>query len=282
MKYIGAHVSMAGGIFNAPLNAKQINANCYAVFTKSQRQWHAPPLKKLDIDLFTANHATTKLEKDKVLAHDSYLINLASPNPESNEKALNSFIEEMRRCRELGITLLNFHPGSHLNAQSEQEALKQVAENLNIALTKCKRVFPVIENTAGQGTNLGYSFEHLAMILEHIEKKDHVKICIDTCHLFNAGYDIRTEKAYIKTMDEFDKIIGFDKLAGMHLNDTKHSLGDKKDRHESIGKGGIGLDAFRYIIEDPRTDNIPLILETPNPELWADEITLLRSFAKDE
>ncbi len=282
MKYIGAHVSAAGGVFNAPLNAHAINANSYALFTKSQRQWNAPPLKRVDIDLFSANHATTKLNKEKVLAHNSYLINLASSDPELREKSLNAFVEEMRRCRELGITLLNFHPGAHLNAQPINNAIKQVADLINIALTKCKRVTPVVETTAGQGSQLGSKFEEIALLLSYIEKPERVKVCIDTCHSFNAGYDFRTEESYHQTMDEFGKIIGFHNLAGMHLNDSKTPFASNKDRHASLGEGEIGLDAFKFMMQDPRLDEIPLILETPNPEIWIKEISMLRGFEKNE
>lgn len=278
MRYIGAHISAAGGIYNAPLNAKEINANAYACFTKSQRQWVAKPLTQTEIGLFSANHATTKIEKSKVLVHDSYLINLCNADPEKNNQSLKAFIEELRRCRELDLELLNFHPGAHLNLMSEEDACKKVAENINIALTKCKRVYPVIETTAGQGTNIGYRFEHIAAILEAVEQKDRVKVCIDTCHIFAAGYDLRDDAAYDKTMQAFDQIIGFDKLAGMHLNDSKKGLGSRVDRHESLGKGEIGINAFKRIIQDSRIKEIPLILETPNPEIWAEEIALLRSF----
>lgn len=283
MKYIGAHVSAAGGVFNAPLNAELIQADAYAMFTKSQRQWTTHPLKKKDIDLFSFNSTKAKMDKSKVLVHDSYLINLASPDKEKNDKSIHAFVEEMRRCRELGLSLLNFHPGSHLNAIPIKDALKKVAENLNIALTKCKRVTPVIETTAGQGTNLGWRFEEIAEIIEQIEKKDRIKVCIDTCHIFAAGYDIRTQEAYTETMNQFDAIIGFDKLAGMHLNDSKKPLGSRVDRHAPLGDGEIGINAFKYIMQDPRMDDIPLILETPEPERWPDEIKLLRnlSFTKN-
>lgn len=279
MNYIGAHVSAAGGVFNAPLNAAGIGADGYALFTKSQRQWFAKPLKNQDIRLFSENHATRKLRKDKVLVHDSYLINLANPDAEKNEKSLNAFVDEMRRCRELDLCLLNFHPGSHLKQWSEKDALKKVAENLNIALSKCKRVFPVIETTAGQGTNLGWRFEQLAEIIENVEKQEMIKVCIDTCHIFAAGYDIRDEKSYHETMDQFDKIVGFDRLAGMHINDSKKPLGSRVDRHAPLGDGEIGLKAFELIMKDPRIDDIPLILETPEPERWPEEIKMLKNLS---
>lgn len=282
MKYIGTHVSSSGGIFNAPLNASEIGANAYACFTKSQRQWIARPLTQTDINLHTANHAMTKIDKSKVLVHDSYLINLCNNDTEKNTQSLNAFIEEMRRVKELGLELLNFHPGAHLNQYSEADACKKVAENLNCALFKCKKVYPVIETTAGQGTNIGYRFEHLASIIDLIEHKERVKVCIDTCHIFAAGYDIRTKESYEKTMAEFDSIIGFDKLAGMHLNDSKKGLNSRVDRHESLGQGEIGIDAFKFIINDKRIKDIPLILETPNPLIWKDEIAMLRSFEKQD
>lgn len=281
MKCIGAHVSAAGGVFNAPLNAQKIGATAYALFTKSQRQWVASPLKRTDIDLFNANHAFTHLDKSKVVVHGSYLINLASPDPGLRQKSLTAFTEEMRRCRKLGLPFLNFHPGAHLHAQSASDALRQEALLLTEALTRCKRVTLLVETTAGQGSQLGHTFDEIALLLSEIKPPERVKVCLDTCHSFNAGYDFRTEKSYCRTLDAFDSVIGLDRLAAVHLNDSKTPFGSRKDRHASIGMGEIGLPAFRFFMQDSRLESVPFILETPNSERWADEIALLHRLEND-
>ncbi len=276
-KFVGAHVSAAGGVFNAPLNAQKIGARAFALFTKNQRQWRARALKEEEIKKFKENLKKVGISPEHVLPHDSYLINLGSPEPEKRRKSLQAFIEEVERCYQLGLKYLNFHPGSSLGKVSEEECLKIVADSLNEALSRTKGVILVIENTAGQGSSVGYRFEHIARIIELVEDKSRIGVCLDTCHLFAAGYDIRTQEAYEKTMKEFDEIVGFKYLKGMHLNDAKSELGSRVDRHHSIGKGNIGLEAFRFIMNDERLNEIPLILETIDPSIWKEEIELLYS-----
>mgnify|MGYP001024008682 CR=1 FL=1 len=277
MKFLGAHVSSSGGVYNAPLNAMAIGAKAFALFTKNQKQWVAKPLDKDTIDLWFLNLEKSKILPKHILPHDSYLINLGSPESDSREKSLNAFIDEMERCDILGLDRLNFHPGSHLRKISETECLDLIADSINKALDSTKNVKAVIENTAGQGSNLGYKFEHLAYLIEKIEDKSRIGVCIDTCHMFSAGYDIRTKEAYEKTWAEFNEIVGFKYLMGMHINDAKPALGSKVDRHDSIGKGQIGLESFRLLMNDPRMDDIPLILETIDPDIWKQEIELLYS-----
>lgn len=277
MKFLGAHVSSSGGVYNAPLNAMAIGAKAFALFTKNQKQWVAKPLDKDTIDLWFLNLEKSKILPKHILPHDSYLINLGSPESDSREKSLNAFIDEMERCDILGLDRLNFHPGSHLRKISETECLDLIADSINKALDSTKNVKAVIENTAGQGSNLGYKFEHLAYLIDKIEDKSRIGVCIDTCHMFSAGYDIRSKEAYEKTWAEFDEIVGFKYLMGMHINDAKPALGSKVDRHDSIGKGQIGLESFRLLMNDPRMDDIPLILETIDPDIWKQEIELLYS-----
>ena len=280
-KFVGAHVSAAGGVFNAPLNAQKIGARAFALFTKNQRQWRARALKEEEIKKFKENLKKVGISPEHVLPHDSYLINLGSPEPEKRRKSLEAFIEEVERCYQLGLKYLNFHPGSSLGKVSEEECLKIVADSLNEALSRTKGVVLVIENTAGQGSNVGYRFEHIARIIELVEDKSRIGVCLDTCHLFAAGYDIRTKEAYERTMKEFDEIVGFKYLKGMHLNDAKSELGSRVDRHHSIGKGNIGLEAFRFIMNDERLNGIPLILETIDPSIWKEEIELLYSLIEE-
>ncbi|HIF9239713.1 TPA: deoxyribonuclease IV [Photobacterium damselae] len=278
MKLIGAHVSAAGGVYNAPLNAHNIGANAFALFTKNQRQWIAKPLEQSAITAFKARCQQYGFHPEAILPHDSYLINLGSPDAEKLEKSRNAFIDEMDRCQQLGLHLLNFHPGSHLKKISESDCLALIAESINMAHQAVPNVVAVIENTAGQGSNLGWRFEHLAEIIAQVEDKTRVGVCIDTCHTFAAGYDLRTEQATEQTFAEFDQIVGMPYLRGMHLNDSKGKLGSHLDRHNSLGVGEIGWDCFRYLMQDPRFDNIPLVLETIDPYIWQQEIAKLRSF----
>lgn len=277
-KFVGAHVSASGGVFNAPLNAMAIGARAFALFTKNQKQWAAKPLDDETIGLFKDNLTKSGILPRHVLPHDSYLINLGHPEEDKRQKSLEAFIDETRRCMQLGLDRLNFHPGSHLKQISEEECIDRIAMSMNEALNVTEGVTLVIENTAGQGSNLGYSFEQLAAIIERIEDKSRVGVCIDTCHMFTAGYDIRTREAYDATWSEFERIVGFNYLRGMHINDSKPDLGSHVDRHDSIGKGKIGLDAFGFIMNDPRMDDIPLVLETIDETIWAQEIELLYSF----
>ena len=280
MKRVGAHVSAGGGVENAPLNAKAIGAKAFALFTKNQRQWKAKPLTNDSIEKFRKNCEANGYLPEHVLPHDSYLINLGHPEKEGLEKSRDAFLDEMQRCEQLGLKLLNFHPGSHLKKIEEDACLKRIAESINIALDKTKAVSAIIENTAGQGTNMGFRFEHLAAIIDNVDDKDRVGVCLDTCHTFTAGYDLRTKKAFKATMDEFEKLVGFKYLSAMHLNDSKPDLGARVDRHQSIGKGKLGVDPFRFIMNDKRFDEIPMVLETIDDTIWAEEIKMLYSLEK--
>ncbi len=280
MKYVGAHVSASGGVFNAPINAKAIGAKAFALFTKNQRQWVAKPLDEETITKFKKNLDEAQILPKHVLPHDSYLINLGHPEEEKRQKSLDAFIDELERCDQLGLDRLNYHPGSHLKKISTEECLERISNSMNEALQKTKNVKLVIENTAGQGSNLGFKFEHLAYLIENSIDKERVGVCIDTCHMFTAGYDIRTREAYDKTWQAFDDIVGFRYLMGMHINDSKPELGSHVDRHDSLGKGKIGLDAFRFLMNDPRIDDIPMVLETIDDTIWKEEIELLYSFVK--
>ena len=279
MKYIGAHVSASGGVENAVLRAVEIGANAFALFTKNQRQWKAPPLKAETIEKFKRFCQVHHFQPEHILPHDSYLINLGSPDKEGLEKSRAAFIDELERANQLGLKLLNFHPGSHLNLISESDCLARIAESINMAVEKVPNVIAVIENTAGQGSNLGYRFEHLAEIIDQVEDKNRVGVCLDTCHLFSAGYDISSLASCDETFRQFDEIVGFRYLRGMHLNGSKTPLGSRKDRHDTLREGTIGTDFCKFIMKDDRFDNIPLILETINPEIWADEINFLRTLA---
>ena len=278
MKYIGPHVSASGGVENAPLNAMQVGATAFALFTKNQRQWFSAPLSEKSIEAFKVNLEKSGISADYVLPHDSYLINLGSPEAEGLEKSRNSFLEEMQRCEQLGLKMLNFHPGSHLKQITLEECLTRVAESINFALDKTSGVTAVIENTAGQGTNVGFSFHHLAYIIDKVEDKSRVGVCLDTCHTYSAGYDLKTESGYKVTFEEFEEVVGFKYLRGIHLNDTKKEFGSRVDRHDSIGKGLLGMEFFERFMKDPRFDNMPLILETPDETLWAEEIKMLLAF----
>lgn len=280
-KFVGAHVSASGGVYNAPINAQKIGAKAFALFTKNQRQWMAKPLDAKTVDLFFKNLEESKIDTKHILPHDSYLINLGHPEQQKREKSLEAFIDEVNRCSLLGLKMLNFHPGSHLKKISPEQCLDLISESINKTLDVTESVTLVIENTAGQGSNLGYRFEHLAYLIDKCEDKSRIGVCLDTAHLFGAGYDIRDEASYNKTMQEFDKIVGFEYLRGMHINDSKAKLGSRVDRHHSLGKGEIGLEAFRLIMNDERLDNIPLILETIDESIWDQEIELLYSMQKE-
>ncbi|MCU7815043.1 MAG: deoxyribonuclease IV [Candidatus Thiodiazotropha sp. (ex Rostrolucina anterorostrata)] len=275
MKYVGAHVSASGGVENAPLNAQAIGAKSFALFTKNQRQWHAKPLTESAVVAFRKNLDKTGIKSRHVLPHDSYLINLGHPEPEGLEKSRTAFLDEMQRCELLGLSLLNFHPGATLRKISEKDSLQLVADSINQVLQQTQGVTAVIENTAGQGSTLGYRFEHLAAIIDGVEDKTRVGVCLDTCHTFVAGYDMRTEESCENTFAEFDRVVGFSYLCGMHLNDSKPDLGARVDRHHSLGQGKLGWEVFRYIMHDKRFDDIPLVLETVDDTLWPDEIAAL-------
>ena len=279
--FVGAHVSAAGGVDQAPLRAKEIGANAFALFTKNQRQWKAKPLDAKVIADFKRKCAALGFTDQQILPHDSYLINLGHPESEGLEKSREAFLDEMQRCEQLGIKLLNFHPGSHLNKISTSECLTKIAESINITLDQTKEVVAVIENTAGQGSNLGFEFEQLSEIIDQVEDKSRVGVCIDTCHTFVAGYDLRTQEDCERTFKQFEEIVGYQYLRAMHLNDAKTDFGSKVDRHDSLGQGKIGIEAFKFIMQNPQFENIPLILETTNPDIWDQEIGLLRSFIQE-
>jgi deoxyribonuclease-4 len=281
MKYVGAHVSAAGGVENAPLNAQRIGATAFALFTKNQRQWAAKPLAEDSIHRFKVNCRKSGFSPDQILAHDSYLINLGHPQTAGLEKSRKAFIDEMQRCQQLGLNTLNFHPGSHLNQISAAGCLARIAESINVALDRTAGVTAVIENTAGQGTNMGHRFEHLAAMIDAVEDKQRVGVCLDTCHTVSAGYDLITPEGYTQTLAVFDEVVGFEYLKGLHLNDDKKALGSRVDRHASLGQGTIGLETFRMIMNDARFDGIPLILETPDHSRWAEEIRMLQAMMAD-
>lgn len=280
MKYIGAHVSVSGGVSNAPLRAKEIGARAFALFTGSSNRWSSKPISPSEIDKFKQFCEDGGYKPKQILPHDNFLINLGSPDAEKLEKSRNSFLEEMQRCEQLGLTMLNFHPGSHLKEIEIDACLDLIAESINLTLDKTSGVTAVIECTAGQGSNLGHEFAQIAHIIDRVEDKSRVGVCVDTCHAYSAGYDLRSEEGYKKTWEEFDSVIGAHYLKGLHLNDDKRECGSRIDRHESIGKGTLGEEFFIRLVNDPRFDNMPLILETPDESLWPQEIEWLYSQIK--
>lgn len=280
MKRVGAHVSTSGGVENAPLNAKEIGARAFALFTKNQRQWKAKPYTDDNIEKFKQNCEEAGYLPEQILPHDGYLINLGHPEKEGLKKSRDAFLDEMQRCEQLGLRMLNFHPGSHLRKISEKVCLKRIAESINTALDKTRGVMAVLENTAGQGTNMGFRFEHIASIINDVEDKERVGVCLDTCHTFTAGYDLRTKETFEATMDEFDRVVEMKYLKGMHLNDSKPDMGSRVDRHQSIGKGKLGVETFRFIMNDSRFEEIPMVLETIDETIWAEEIKLLYSLER--
>jgi len=277
--YVGAHVSAAGGVENSPLNAAKLGANAFALFTKNQRRWEAKPLTTASVEKFRDSCERLGFLPQQILPHDSYLINLGHPEAEPLAKSRNAFIDELQRCEQLGLCYLNFHPGSHLRKVDEETCLNTIAESINIALDQTSGVSAVIENTAGQGSNLGNRFEHLAHIIDRVEDKSRIAVCLDTCHTFAAGYDMRDRVDCENTFAEFERIVGFKYLKGMHLNDSKGAFASRKDRHHSLGMGEIGLEVFRYIMSDDRFRGIPLVLETIDDTIWPEEIQMLRSFS---
>jgi deoxyribonuclease-4 len=260
------------------MNAKEIGATAFALFTKNQRQWVAKALTEESIGKFKENCTLAGFAPKQILPHDSYLINLGNPDPDALEKSMAAFLDEMQRCEQLGLDRLNFHPGGHLNKTGEPECLTQIAQSINSSLDQTSGVIAVIENTAGQGSHLGHTFEQIASIIDQVKDKSRIGVCIDTCHAFTAGYELQTREGFEETFEIYKKLIGFEFLKGMHLNDSKKELGSRVDRHDSLGKGFIGIDLFKWIMKDPRFDDIPMVLETPDDTIWADEIKLLNSF----
>lgn len=276
-KYIGAHVSATGGVQNTPLAAAEIGAKAFALFTGFSNRWSSKPISPEVADMFRTNCEANGYDASVILPHDNFLINLGSPDAEKLRKSRKSFLDEMKRCEALGLVMLNFHPGSHVGEISEEDCLDLIAESINMTLDETEGVTAVIESTAGQGTNLGWRFEHIARIIDGIEDKSRVGVCVDTCHTHSAGYDLVSEEGYKKTWEDFDNIIGAKYLRALHLNDNKRTLGSRIDRHELIGKGSLGEDFFIRLVNDPRFDNMPLILETPDPDNWKAEISWLYS-----
>jgi deoxyribonuclease-4 len=274
MPYLGAHMSIAGGIELAPVRGGSIGCEIIQLFTKSSNQWAAKLLTQKQVDLFKENLQANKIRT--AFAHDSYLINLGSPDPSLHQRSLEAFVHELERAEMLGLMALVFHPGSHME-KGEDDALKKIADSVNEAHQKTPgfKVLTCFENAAGQGTNVGYRFEHLAKLIELAEDKNRTGVCFDTQHAFAAGYDLRTTEGYKKVFDEFDKIVGIKWLKAFHLNDSKKGLGSRVDRHEHIGQGEIGLNAFRCLMNDPRFKALPMSLETPKgPDLKEDVINL--------
>lgn len=281
MKFVGAHVSSEGGVSNAPLEASEIGAKAFALFTGSNARWVSKKISDEEADKFKTFCRKGGFSPEVILPHDNFLINLGSPDPDKLEKSRKSFLDEMKRCEQLGLTMLNFHPGSHLNQMDIKDCLDLIAESINITLDSTSGVTAVLESTAGQGSNLGHDFEHLAHIIDAVKDKSRIGVCIDTCHTYSAGYDLKSEDGYYKTWEDFDKIIGSDYLRAIHLNDDKRELGSRIDRHAHIGEGTLGMEFFKRFMNDPRFDNMPIILETPDPELWPQEIKLLYSFVEE-
>lgn len=280
MKYIGAHVSAGSGVAQTPLNAEAIGAKAFALFTRNPSRWTSKPISGKEATLFKERCSQSGYAPEHILPHDSYLINLGSPDKEKLDKSREAFLDELRRCEQLGLTMLNFHPGSHLNIVDTDTCIATIAESINMALDATSGVKAVIESTAGQGSNLGYSFEQIRGIIDKVEDKTRVGVCIDTCHTFAAGYDLATPEGYEATWQEFDRIVGLNYLCAMHINDSKKGIGSRVDRHAPIGKGTLGSAFFSMLVNDPRTDNIPLILETPDESLWPQEIAWLYSEIK--
>ena len=275
MKYIGAHVSISGGVETAPGRGKEIGAKALGIFTKNQRQWRAPALTEDSIAKFKENLRDAQIDPDNVVVHDSYLINLANPDPAKREQSLNALLVEAQRVEQLGLTKLNFHPGSGLKELTEDETLKLIGEGIKTVLSKTTSAVLLIEATAGQGAHVGYKFEHLSRLIEDTDDKDRIGVCIDTCHIFAGGYDIRTPETYAATIDEFSNTVGLQYLKAIHINDSKVELASRRDRHEKIGQGHLGYDTFGHLLGDDRLDGLPFVLETPDPSVWAEEIQAL-------
>lgn len=265
------------GVQNAPLRAKEIGARSFALFTGSSNRWTSKPISEEVAEAFKENCRLGGFVADFILPHDNFLINLGSPDPAKLHMSRKSFLEEMQRCERLGLTMLNFHPGSHLNQIQPEECLDRIAESVNKTLEQTSGVMAVLESTAGQGSNLGHQFSQLAHIIDKIEDKTRIGVCVDTCHTYSAGYDLADEDGYRKTWQEFDEVIGAGYLKAIHLNDDLKKLGSRIDRHAEIGKGTLGMSFFRRFVNDPRFDNMPIILETPNPDIWHEEIKMLYS-----
>lgn len=279
MKFVGAHVSISGGVSNSPERATEIGANALGIFTKNQRQWKVPPLSDDEIERFKSELAKAKIEPEHVVVHDSYLINIGNPDVEKRKKSLDALLDETIRVERLGLVYLNFHPGSGMKEISEAETLTLIAEGVNEVLAQTKSAVLLLEATAGQGAHVGYQFEQLTTIIEKIDSKKRIGVCLDTCHIFVAGYDIRTPETYGETMKSFNKIVGLKYLKALHLNDAKNELGSRVDRHACLGEGHLDWQTFKNIMVDKRLDDIPMVLETPDKELWKEEVAALMAMA---
>ncbi len=277
MKYIGAHVSAAGGPHNAPKNASEIDANAFALFTRNQRSWRSKPLLDDHIAQFKKNCLDANIDLRHILPHASYLINIGCPRENTRNQSIEGLTDELRRAEQLGLHYVNFHPGAHLKMIEKEQCFDLIAEAMTQILGETEYASLVIENTAGQGSHVGYCFEDIAAIIERVDNKSRVGVCLDTCHLFASGYDIRSERDWNDTMEQFDRIVGLRYLKGMHLNDSKCELRSRVDRHHSIGEGHIGREPFRHLMRDKRLDDMPLILETIEPALWKNEVAMLRA-----
>jgi len=280
MGLLGAHVSISGGIYNAIENGEKLECKSIQIFTKNQMRWESKKLEDKDIELFKINWEKSGI--DMILSHDSYLINLGSPDKNKLMKSIKSFKDEIYRCKLLGLNGLVFHPGAHMG-KGEGYCISKIAENLNIIIEEMgnSNIKLLIETTAGQGTNIGYRFEHLRDIMDLVKYKSSIGICIDTCHIFAAGYDIRTEKGYKKVLDEFDTVVGIDKIKAFHLNDCKSKYSSRVDRHENIGAGNIGIESFKFLCNDKRFKNLPMILETPGgEEYYKKNLEILKGLIK--
>ena len=281
MKRIGAHVSIAGGVQNAVANAVELGATAIGMFTRNQRIWNQRPLSEEDAAAFRDALHEHGFAPQHVLPHGSYLINLGSSDPGVVARSRTAFLDEMSRCQMLGLPYLNFHPGAPKQGvkMSAERCIEQIAGYVNETLEQTEGVTAVVECTAGQGTNVGRTFAELAALIERITETERAGVCLDTCHLFAAGYDLRTRDGYERMVDEFDATVGLRHLRGWHLNDSKGDLGSRVDRHAAIGAGLIGREPFTWIVQDPRFDEMPLILETPESEHWAKEIAELQRLA---
>jgi len=275
---IGAHTSAQGGAYNALLQGAAIGATTIQLFTRNQKQWASKPLTDEEIGLFKETLAMTGLQK--IMSHDSYLINLGATDPEILQKSRQAFKEELIRCQQLGISFLNFHPGA-AGTQTTEQCLQKICESLSTVedLAEQGHTRLLLETTAGQGTSVGHIFEHLAYIIDAVHTKVPIGVCIDTCHLFVAGYDVRTKQAWDETLKAFDRIIGLKHLYAFHVNDSVKPFGSRADRHASLGKGEIGMEGFRAMMQHPALREVPKYLETPDPELWKEEIQLLRDMS---
>ncbi len=278
---IGAHTSASGGAHNALREAFDIGATTCQLFTSNQKRWEGRTITEEELDLWHLALKETGIKK--IMSHDSYLINLGSPDPEGLRKSRKAFKEELLRCHKLGLSFLNFHPGAALDS-SEEDCLDTIVESLkhieDIAAKGETRI--LLETTAGQGSSVGWKFEHLGYLIDKLHKRLSIGVCIDTCHIFAAGYDIRTKEAWEETLKEFDKAVGLKYLCAFHVNDSMKPLGSKRDRHAPLGEGEIGINCFKIMMAHPLTRDIPKYLETPEgPPLWKKEIAMLRKFAKN-